>query len=86
MMPIIRQLYGPPCDNYTVTIVRDLAYSGSNIFIPSTDEIRKDDKFSPQLFTHELLHAFRNDRILSSDLSWQYSPKYSGFEESFAQV
>ena len=40
MVPIIEELYGPPCDNYTVTVVRDLAYSSSNIFIPSTGEIR----------------------------------------------
>ena len=41
----------------TVTVVRDLRYSNSNIFIPSLDEIHMDDSFSPQLFTHELVHV-----------------------------
>lgn len=86
MYPILLALYGPPADNYTVTLVRDLAYTRSNIFIPSTDEIRMSDSFSPQLFTHELLHAFRNDHILSSDSNWAYDATLSGFEEGFAQA
>ncbi len=86
MYPILVALYGPPADNYTVTAVRDLAYTRSNIFIPSTDEIRMSDSFSPQLFTHELIHAFRNDHILSSDSNWSYDPTLSGFEEGFAQA
>ena len=86
MYPILVALYGPPADNYTVTAVRDLAYTRSNIFIPSTDEIRMSDSFSAQLFTHELIHAFRNDHILSSDSNWAYDPTLSGFEEGFAQA
>ena len=86
MYPILVALYGPPADNYTVTAVRDLAYTRSNIFMPSTDEIRMSDSFSPQLFTHELIHAFRNDHILSSDSNWSYDPTLSGFEEGFAQA
>ena len=54
MYPFLLQLYGPPADSYTVTVVRDLRYHSSNIFIPATDEIRMDDGFYPQLFTHEL--------------------------------
>lgn len=86
MYPIVREMYGPPASNYTVTVVRDLRYASSNIFLPSTDEIRKDDTFNPQLFTHELVHAFRNDYILSSDQNWSYNSTLSGFEESFAQA
>jgi len=86
MYPILVALYGPPADNYTVTAVRDLAYTRSNIFIPSTDEIRMSDSFSAQLFTHELIHAFRNDHILSSDSNWAYDSTLSGFEEGFAQA
>ena len=85
MLPIITARYGPPAESYTVTIVRDLRYARSNVFIPSTDEIRMDDTFSPQLLTHELLHAYRSDFLLSSDALWDYDPTLSGFEEAFAQ-
>ena len=73
-------------DSYTVTAVRDLRYTSSNIFIPSLDEIHMDDGFYPQLFTHELVHAFRNDRLLSSDQNWNFDSTLSPFEESFAQA
>ena len=86
MYPLLLQIYGPPADSYTVTVVRDLRYSSSNIFLPASDEIRMDDGFFPQLFTHELLHAFRNDHILSSNQNWTFDPTLSGFEESFAQA
>lgn len=85
IIPIIKDLYGPPADNYTVTVVRDLAYASSNIFLPSLGEIHKDDVFYPQLFAHELIHAFRNKHCLSSDSSLAFDPTLSGFEESFAQ-
>lgn len=85
MYPILKNLYGPPATSYTVTIVRDLRYQGSNVFIPEDDEIRMADNFYPQLFAHELIHAFRNDFILSSNQNWQYDPTLSGFEEAFAQ-
>jgi hypothetical protein len=86
MYPILVQNYGPPADNYTVTLVRDLRYHNSNIFMPSLHEIHMDDGFYPQLFTHELVHAFRNNHLLSSDQNWNYDPTLSGFEESFAQA
>ena len=86
MYPILVELYGPPAVSYTVTVVRDLRYAGSNIFIPSTDEIRMSDSFFPQLFSHELIHAFRNDYLLSSDQNWAFDPTLSGFEEGFAQA
>ncbi len=49
-------------------------------------KFEKDDYFSAQLFTHELLHAFRSDHILASNAQLEYDPTLSGFEESFAQV
>jgi hypothetical protein len=85
MQPILAQLYGPPAVSYTVTIVRDLRYRATNQFIPSTKEIRMSDGFYPQLFTHELIHAFRNVFLLTSDQSWNFDPTLSGFEEGFAQ-
>ena len=84
--PILTAIYGPPADSYTVTAVRDLRYTSSNIFIPSLDEIHMSDAFYPQLFTHELVHAFRNDRLLSSDANWNFDSTLSPFEESFAQA
>jgi Bacterial Ig domain len=86
MYPILVQLYGPPALNYTVTIVRDLRYHNSNAFIPSMNQIRMDDTFTPQLFTHELIHAFRGPFVLTSDQNWNYDPTLSGFEEGFAQA
>ncbi|TML08512.1 MAG: hypothetical protein E6G39_17755 [Actinobacteria bacterium] len=86
MYPFLVQLYGPPADDYTVTLVRDLRYHSTSIFIPANDEIRMDDGFYPQLITHELVHAFRNDHLLSSDQNWNYDATLSGFEESFAQA
>jgi Bacterial Ig domain len=86
MYPILVQLYGPPALNYTVTVVRDLRYHSSNAFIPSMSQIRMDDTFTPQLFTHELIHAFRGPFVLTSDQNWNYDPTLSGFEEGFAQA
>lgn len=85
MLPIIKEIYGPPSRPNTITLVRNLYYSGSNIYFPSSNEIHKDDSFYPQLLTHELIHAFRDDVILAMDSNWSYNPKLSGFEESFAQ-
>jgi hypothetical protein len=86
MYPVLVKNYRPPAESYTVTVVRDLRYTGSNIFFPSLDEIHMADSFSPQLFTHELVHAFRNDRLLSSDQNWNFNSTLSPFEEAFAQA
>ena len=58
--------------------------SGFDITLETLDEIRMDDTFSPQLLTHELLHAYRSDFLLAIDPAWNYDPTLSGFEESFA--
>jgi hypothetical protein len=86
MLPVLRDLYGPPATNYTVSLVRDLRYTASAIFFPSTDEIHVGDNVTYQLLTHELVHAFRRDQILSSGPLWQFDPTLSGFEEGFAQA
>jgi hypothetical protein len=86
MYPVLVDLYGTPADSYTVSAVRDLRYTRSNVFFPSLDEIHMSDSFSPQLFTHELIHAFRNDRLLSSDHNWNFNATLSPFEEAFAQA
>ncbi|MFI5197523.1 MAG: hypothetical protein ACHQJD_02795 [Thermoanaerobaculia bacterium] len=86
MLPVLRDLYGPPATNYTVSLVRDLRYTTSAIFFSSTDEIHVGDNVTYQLLTHELVHAFRRDQILSSGPLWQFDPTLSGFEEGFAQA
>lgn len=86
MLPILRDLYGPPATSYTVRLVRDLRYSSSAVFVPSADEIHAGDDVTFQLLTHELAHAWRRDRILSSGPQWQFDPTLSGFEEGFAQA
>ncbi|MEO8053760.1 MAG: hypothetical protein ABI768_01305 [Acidobacteriota bacterium] len=86
MLPVLRELYGPPASNYTVALVRDLRYTASAVFFPSTDEVHAGDNVTYQLLTHELVHAFRRDRNLSSGPQWQFDPTLSGFEEGFAQA
>lgn len=85
MYPILEQLYGPPANNYTVTVVRDLSFGNSAMFLPELDQIRMNDNFYPQLLTHELIHAFRNDFTITSNQNWEYDPTLSSFEEGFAQ-
>ena len=84
MIPIIKSVYGPPSHSYNVTLVKDSLYSNTNIFFASINEIHMLNMF-PQLLTHEMIHAFRENVIIASDSLWRYSPVLSGFEESFAQ-
>jgi hypothetical protein len=86
MLPVLHDLYGPPSISYTVSLVRDQRRTNSAIFYPRTDAIHLGDSATYQLITHELLHAWRNDRILSSNARWDYDPTLSGFEEGFAQA
>ncbi len=86
MLPVLTDLYGPPATAYTVRLVRDLRYSTSAVYVSSTDEIHAGDNVTYQLLTHELVHAFRRDQILSSGPQWQFDPTLSGFEEGFAQA
>ena len=84
MIPILKSVYGPPSHSYNVTLVKDSLYSNTNIFFASIDQIHM-LKMSPQLLTHEMIHAFHENVVIASDSLWRYSPVLSGFEESFAQ-
>ena len=86
MLPVLRDLYGPPSSTYMFTIVRDLRYTSSAVFFPSTDEIHVGDTLTYQLLTHEMVHAWRRDQVLSTGSVWQFEPTLSGFEEGFAQA
>jgi len=91
-LPLINQVYGPPYKKYTLTYVRDFYYANSSIFIPSTLEIHASatlpPAWFPQVVTHELLHAWRWQWILSANhtIPTLYDPKLDGFEEGFAQA
>ena len=85
MLPILQDLYGRPFRRWSVTLVKNLRYRGSWIFIPSVLEIHSDGAWNPRLLAHEFIHAFRGQRLLTSDASWNYSPTLSGFEEGFAE-
>lgn len=85
MLPILGERYGAPFQRWPITLVKDLRYSGSWIFIPSLLEIHSDGTWNPRLLTHEFIHAFRGRRGLTSDADWNYTPRLSGFEEGFAE-
>jgi len=84
MKPIITEIYGSPSHTYTVTLVRNLRYASSNVFLSGPNEVHM-GAFYPQLLTHELIHAYRDNVVVASDSLWRYNPHLSGFEESFAQ-
>lgn len=84
MLPIITELYGPPSHDYTLTLVKDPSFRYTNVFYSGPNEVRMFQMF-PQLLTHELIHAYRDNVLLASDAQWHYSATLSGFEESFAQ-
>ena len=85
MLPVVQERYGPPFRRWRVTLVKDLQYSSSWVFIPSLLEIHSDGAWNPRLLTHEFIHAFRGRRTLTNDSGWHYSPRLSGFEEGFAE-
>jgi hypothetical protein len=85
MLPILQDLYGPPAVSYTVSIVRDLRQTGTAVFYPSVDEIHMGDTATYQLLTHEMIHAWRRNRLIASDANWNFDTTLSGFEEGFAQ-
>jgi hypothetical protein len=85
MLPILKDLYGSPFRRWSITLVKNLGYSGSWIFVPSVLEIHSDGAWNPRLLAHEFIHAFRGQRTVTSDAGWNYSPTLSGFEEGFAE-
>ncbi len=86
MLPIIKDIFGPPSFRSQITIRRNLAFSAFNIFLPALREINMADNFNFQLITHELVHAYRGKLVVTSDEDWVYDPTLSGFEEGMAQA
>lgn len=102
MLPILQELYGDPyyidpLRRPSVTLVKDLRYWNSWIFIPDPGpdvplhetEIHaagvEGASWDPRLLTHEFVHAFRGRRTLTSDAQWRYQDALSGFEEGFGE-
>lgn len=90
--PIIKQVYGPPSRNHTITVVNDsyavgknTYYNGPN-FVSSSYAVNADgDLDQPRLMIHEIIHGYRDNVCLSSNAQWHYDPFLSGFEEGFAE-
>lgn len=85
MIPIIHEVYGPSARDYTVTLARNPSLQ-SAIFFSHSNEIHLGDLWNPQLLTHELVHAYRDNVMLSSDANWRYDSTLSAFEEGFAEA
>lgn len=86
VVPIIKEVYGPPSKSSTVTFVQDARYDRSNIYLAGRHAILGSfDVLNPRLLVHELIHAWKGKVTLTSDKTWDYDPKLSGFEESLAE-
>jgi gliding motility-associated-like protein len=92
--PIVKEVYGPPSINHTVTVVNDAFAVGKNVFYNGPDEISSNninminsygDLDQPRLLVHELVHAYRDNVCLSTNSMWHYDPALSGFEEGYAE-
>lgn len=92
--PIVKEVYGPPSMNHTVTVVNDAFAVGKNVFYNGPDEISSNnvnminsygDLDQPRLLVHELVHAYHDNVCLSTNSEWHYDPALSGFEEGLAE-
>ncbi|CAL2082227.1 conserved protein of unknown function precursor containing a T9SS type B C-terminal secretion signal. Putative adhesin [Tenacibaculum sp. 190524A02b] len=91
--PIVKEVYGPPARNHEVQILNDGNAVGTNTFyngpnqISTTYKLNRDgDLDQPRLMIHELVHAYRDNVVLSSNEEWHYLPVLSGFEEGMAEA
>ncbi len=61
------RIYGPPAFNITVNVRRDPTISFSGLYFPSTNEmvVRSATVGTLDVLCHEMLHAFRDDNVIS---------------------
>lgn len=86
VLPIIKDVFGPPSKSSTVKFVKDASFTGSNIYYSYQHAIHGSfEKLNARLVVHELLHAWKGKTIITTDGNWNYDPKLSGFEESIAE-
>lgn len=84
MLPILKELYGPPAHSNSIGLKNDKNQVGSNVFMADPNEIWMLG-FDPQLLTHEFVHAMRDYACLSSNAYWHQDSWLMAFEEGFAQ-
>jgi hypothetical protein len=91
--PIIKRIYGAPARNHMVSLVNGGQESERNFFYKNTNEIITScainsygDLAQPRLLVHELVHAYRDNVVLTSDAFWQNNAVLSGFEEGMAEA
>lgn len=88
MIPIMKEIYGPPSHDYEVTFVKNANLTSTNVFFGGPNEIHVGSgayELDHRLLTHEMIHAFHDNVACSSNDIWHYDPKLSGFEEGFAE-
>lgn len=74
--PVVREVYGAPAFDNTVNVRRDPDLSFEGAYDPTHDEILLRVAATPDVICHELMHAFRDDHIIS----------LSSFEEGMARA
>ena len=91
--PIIREIYGPPANNINISLVQGGCDNDLNIYLKGSNEIQliaKKNNYGdfahPRLLIHELVHAYRDNVVLTSDSEWRFDPTLSGFEEGMAEA
>ena len=85
MLPIVREVYGPPSRDCRIKLIKS-PDTVTPIYLAHSNEIYVLADWKPQLLTHEVLHSFRDNVLISSDSAWRYDPELSAFEEGFAEA
>ena len=86
VIPLIKEVYGSPARDFTVSIVKNARYAENAVYFPQYNEVHLSDPSEYQLLTRELIHAFRDNVQLTTDANWKYEVSLSAFEEGFAQA
>lgn len=64
--PVIKEVYGSPAFSNTMNIRRDPTLTDfAGYYFPSTNELVLHDANNPDVQVHEMIHAFRDDYLLS---------------------
>ncbi|WP_348705023.1 hypothetical protein, partial [Tenacibaculum sp. 190524A02b] len=89
--PIILDVYGPPARNSFVDILNDEHNNDKGIYYKKTNTLEikysesKGDFSKPRLLVHEILHAYRDNVILTANSEWNHDDTLSGFEEGMVE-
>src|SRR5262245_1029219 len=58
-------MYGEPAFNITINVRKDPTITYAGLYFPSSNEMVMKDTANPDVFCHEMLHAFRDDIIVN---------------------